>query len=74
MITTPTIKKATVRLKGAKRDIYYLTPNKDGSVKNFTAHCQKTYDLLKLFLEPNATVIDVGARDGDSLIPLLPIL
>tara|TARA_R100000152_G_C6758093_1_gene181951 strand:+ start:603 stop:1349 length:747 start_codon:yes stop_codon:yes gene_type:complete len=30
--------------------------------------------FLSKIIEPNATVIDVGARDGDSLLPILPIL
>ena len=66
--------KKTIRIQGAEKDLYYLTPNKDGNTEKFTEYCQKTYDFLKLFIKPNATVIDVGARDGDSLIPLLPIL
>ena len=66
--------KKTIRIQGAEKDLYYLTANKEGSTEKFTEYCQKTYDFLKLFIRPNATVIDIGARDGDSLIPLLAIL
>ena len=31
-------------------------------------------DFLRGFIEHDATIIDVGARDGDSLLPFLPIL
>ena len=66
--------KKTIRLQGTEKDLYYLNPSEDGTEAKFTKHCQKTYDFLKLFIRPNATVIDIGARDGDSLLPLLAIL
>ena len=66
--------KKTIHIKGSEKDLCYLTPNENGSVEGFTKYSQKNYDFLKLFIEPNATIIDIGARDGDSLIPLLAIL
>ena len=66
--------KITISIPGAGKDVYYLSPGGEGKSEKSIARLQKQYEWLKNFIKPDATIIDVGARDGDSLIPILPIL
>lgn len=60
---------------GTAKSANYLNPNiNDPYATKFTMHCQKTYAFLEKFIPSDATIIDVGARDGDSLMYLLPML
>ena len=66
--------KITISIPGAGKDVYYLSPEGEEKSEKSIARLQKQYEWLKNFIKPDATIIDVGARDGDSLIPILPIL
>lgn len=58
-----------------KKSVSYFNPNiDDPDALKFSEHCQKNYYFLEKFIPSNATIIDIGARDGDSLMYLLPIL
>lgn len=65
-------KKVSFDLLGRK--INYLMSRSDGEEEVFVEDAKKYSNFISKILKPNSIVIDIGARDGDSLIPLFGIL
>lgn len=62
-------KEITVELD--KRHIKYLNPD---NTQDFFDDLEKTTQVLKKFLRYDSRCIDIGTRDGDSLLPLFSLL
>lgn len=56
------------------RKVKYLSPFTQEGEGSYFKDLQKTTDVFSKFIKYNSRCIDIGARDGDSILPLFSLL